>query len=97
MPRYLVAKILEEERPANRVELEVLFMRHCVGTILEEHVLEFFKDNELQRFIVLALYRANVIIKEKDRGCVIQQLTMATGAHRKTVEKWVKQQYHATD
>lgn len=89
-PRYLLARILEAKRPATREELEVLFVRHCIGHAMEPRVLAYFKANELQRLVVLELYRANVIVKAMDRGCVMQQLADGLGVHRKTVETWVK-------
>ena len=97
MPRYLLAKILEGGKPATRVELEVLFLRHCVGDIMEQHVLDYFKNNELQRLIVLELYRANVIVRKKDRMCVIKQLAEAIGIHHKTAEKWTKAEFHESE
>lgn len=93
-PRRLLSQILLEERSATRIELEVLFMRHVVGSEIKAHCIAYFRDLELQRMLCLELYRANVLVKEKDRGCVIQQLTDSLGVHLKTVERWIREEFN---
>lgn len=92
-PRRLLASITMREEPATRRELEVLFMRHCVGHPMKDFVLAYFQDNELKRVIALELYRANVKVQKKDRYCVVHQITAALGVHKKTVKRWVFDHY----
>ena len=88
-PKRLLASIISDDRPATRRELEVLFMRHCVGHPMEDFVLAYFGDNELQRVLALELFRANVKVLKKDKYCVMHQITGALGVHKKTVKRWV--------
>lgn len=89
-PRYLTSVILEQERPATRLELEILFQRHVVGGQMPKHCLAYFKSNELARLVCLEIYRASVLVKNKPKRLVVHQLASVLGNHIKTIETWVK-------
>lgn len=89
-PRYLLSEILAQERSATRLELEILFMRHCIGVEIPDYIMRLFEPREMQRVLALAFYRSNVILNGKDRGFVIAKISLGLGVHKKTVEAWVR-------
>lgn len=88
--RRLASRILSEDRSATRVELEILFQRHFVGRTLSSHLLQLIRDDELKRLVGLELYRVNVYDLEKDKGCVLAQVSQLVGVHSQTFYKWLR-------
>lgn len=89
-PRRLASKILTEDRSATRPELEILFQRHFVGRELSPHLLSLIRDDELKRLVGLELYRLNVYDLERDKGCILAQVSQLVGVHSQTFYKWLR-------
>lgn len=87
-----IADILSRGSPASREELEQLFTRHIAE--VKPHILAYIKDNEIQRLLVLELYRANVMVRQKEKGDVMNRLARVVGCNRRTVLKWVTAQFN---
>ena len=89
-PRRLASKILSEDRSATREELEILFQRHFVGRELSKNLLNLIRDDELKRLVGLELYRVNVYEMERDKGCILAQVSQLVGVHSQTFYKWLR-------
>lgn len=85
-----ITEIQEGKIPLDRKVLEDLFLDNLTQ-ILGKHpeVLRGMKDNDLKKGTALALYFCNVVLKDKNRTKVMEQIGDLLDIPQPTLRRWI--------